>query len=1483
MGDSPTDSVFQRAWNNYLENELPKKKSKTNFIMAAEACSNDFTITPEVVNEAMKAAEVKHSERTSRRIVAHLSPVISVLRGYGAILEALASADPMPSALVWAGLKVIIDGLHRYQDLFETIKRSLETLSGQILRITQWQDLYSGDERMQELFYETYIHMIRFWARIDKECSRCSFTSRIRRAAATFSTSKLDNILSDMRTSIERIADQAQIVEANLSKSERRAAAKARADSSKFQKDVQLEQQAAKEHREAQKAIQALAEFDRVVQWLRAVDTQMETDFRRHKDIHERRIVGTCEWLRGDRTYNDWKDGSCSPSVLWIYAPPGAGKSYLCSTIVDSLQSDADESAVAFHFYDFQQMYSADDTLRLLGDQLLRYYWAQTKSIASELLALTQQNPYCQENICDVILFLVSALPKTFILLDGLDEGLSDSGWERSGVKVVLDFVIRLASDCPDKVRVWCSSQYRPYFNETLGGFTTINITDNAQQDVTRFLQAAIDKLDLDVGDQVPFLSNLVSRAGFNFLWASLMIEDLQERATSTATMQEMVYQDQLPTSLDDYYRAILNRIQAHHRSIACMVMFAKRPLRVEELSEAVGILQARDPSSLSTRDLPREKILLNLFAPLIEVKEREALDSTDKICYIFHSTVKDFILAHPDVLSSPSDPSVDLRISHCVPATACLLYLAQSKYAGLLTRDKVSGDWRDINGDSVDSVGHRFLFYTAKYWDKHLDDIDDASTCNNLRSRITSFIRSTNFRTCVQVQSLWVDSQFAVFNLRRMDGRSYLRRVFPSWFVDDDEGRALWEDYRRFLHDWKYFLSCQECAGNSTHTCKVLPCIGDLTRCWWSALGTSNFLAKYEGRFQSFSFQSDIAFEGPTMQTWEGVNVAQNEVFRLSVCGKATSSQSPQELNCDYWSFNSTEAPILRSRYIIHLTENSRDWKIYNNTPEDEKISKEMAPFLAFSNDFQTLRIGTQLYARRGENSFFAIQGAKATGTERHPAYVEEFARRDNIVILASRFRLNNRILEDTETTSDSDDCDDESDSDPEDDYESWSETSSIYSSSDEEQSNSQYDSDESNEGVYSVHHTSDSESDEVSDMGNDAGTVASDSESLDIETEAITGRAEEEEEYECDLGGDIEGETEDQKVYSHAWRTKFRKSKFHHTWASITIMDTSGTNEKTLFTFSRPISFKMYDSPPVIHPFHPLAVWPVGCGDVLFVDFVRDSHFVRRLRPSTYGTRQVFMKCCFSSCGKYLHIVTLEAKKASFWEYRHADRTPIKLAIVVLTFSLSSHKPSRAPPQLIHRVRVPVGTTTSLQPAKLPFTFTWRDDQVYVTCSSTILRVYRVQLFGCKPSSSTMSRPEGDGGLVKHQEPVLRPKKTMFLPESAKHGLVYYSPPTVENEAGKIIVSGGCQLKLRKRELGPENILDMLLFDGPATIFDLRTELRPTVGCYIREQDDLGGWGVCADDVENITEARNSGTLSRRLEKFDPSDDCDLEPYIY
>lgn len=201
--------------------------------------------------------------------------------------------------------------------------------------------------------------------------------------------------------------------------------------------------------------------------------------------------------------------------------------------------------------------------------------------------------------------------------------------------------------------------------------------------------------------------------------------------------------------------------------------------------------------------------------------------------------------------------------------------------------------------------------------------------------------------------------------------------------------------------------------------------------------------------------------------------------------------------------------------------------------------------------------------------------------------------------------------------------------------------------------------------------------------------------------------------------------------------------------------------------------------------------------------------------------------------------------------------ERTPLKLAIICVTFSLSSKKPSHAPPRLIHRVRVPVNTRSSLQPAKLPFTVTWGDNQIYISYSSKLLRVYRIELFSSKPSRKATSNI-GD---------VLRPKKTMFLPELAERGLVYYSPPTAGDRLGKIIVSDGRQLKSSKQELSPasEDDLDTIMFDGPATIFESCTELRPVVRCYVHEQDDLGDWEVYADDIGNVAETSDWGTLSR------------------
>ena len=56
--------------------------------------------------------------------------------------------------------------------MFDLMKDELQALIDQIVRITDYQDLYPDSEAMQELFFRSYTNIIRFWHRVHKECKR---------------------------------------------------------------------------------------------------------------------------------------------------------------------------------------------------------------------------------------------------------------------------------------------------------------------------------------------------------------------------------------------------------------------------------------------------------------------------------------------------------------------------------------------------------------------------------------------------------------------------------------------------------------------------------------------------------------------------------------------------------------------------------------------------------------------------------------------------------------------------------------------------------------------------------------------------------------------------------------------------------------------------------------------------------------------------------------------------------------------------------------------------------------------------------------------------------------------------------------------------------------------------------------------------------------------------------------------------------------
>jgi hypothetical protein len=301
------------------------------------------------------------------------------------------------------------------------------------------------------------------------------------------------------------------------------------------------------------------------------------------------------------------------------------------------------------------------------------------------------------------------------------------------------------------------------------------------------------------------------------------------------------------------------------------LIAFARRPLRLNEIREAIGLLQSSHPAAPDAADLPFARSLRKLFAPLIDIQSPSD-DSDDCTCRLFHSTVRDFLLKYPAILNDGVG-ELDLRISPCVIFNACLLYLSQARYQKLLVRNDAC--WVDALGDSVDH--HHFLVYSAKYWDKHVDDVPETDSS---RTRVQTFLTSSNFLTCIQVQSLWVDSQFIIFYVvGEPETNTYVRRVFPTWFAGHARDGKLWKDFRAFMHEWRYFLQCGSCENPK---CQLLPYAGEIDRFFWRALGSHNFMSRFEGRYTSFSFQGEETLDLPLSQCYEGVSVSGDEVRLL-------------------------------------------------------------------------------------------------------------------------------------------------------------------------------------------------------------------------------------------------------------------------------------------------------------------------------------------------------------------------------------------------------------------------------------------------------------------------------------------------------------------------------------------------------------------------------------------------------------------------
>ena len=180
-------------------------------------------------------------------------------------------------------------------------------------------------------------------------------------------------------------------------------------------------------------------------------------------------------------------------------------------------------------------------------------------------------------------------------------------------------------------------------------------------------------------------------------------------------------------------------------------MVYAKRPLFVNELREAAAVCHTCDGENIDKAQIPFKRKILELCEPLVRVYEVSGPEGGSETCYFCHASVRDFF--RNSSLYSDKATSNGYAISSQTMASICLRYLSQPRYMRLLVRNRDS--FQDADGGDI--MDHAMLVYAAKYWDKHLDAVDPSQALSDM---IDKFLRSQQFVTCLQVQSLLVDGE---------------------------------------------------------------------------------------------------------------------------------------------------------------------------------------------------------------------------------------------------------------------------------------------------------------------------------------------------------------------------------------------------------------------------------------------------------------------------------------------------------------------------------------------------------------------------------------------------------------------------------------------------------------------------------------------------------------------------------------------------
>jgi ankyrin repeat protein len=473
----------------------------------------------------------------------------------------------------------------------------------------------------------------------------------------------------------------------------------------------------------------------------------LAADYEEQKNFNPERVPDTCRWFLDDHRFHKWRNSTTS-CVLWLSTGPGCGKSVLSRTLVDEnlLTSRIMTSTVCYFFFKdgLERRQRGEDALCAILHQLYR------QNLASGLISHAYE-PFKSngQNLRSMFSELWKVLMKTaqdqsageiICLLDALDECQADAREQFLGQlnQLYNDFKPNVPNQPHIKFLItsrpnsdidakFCLLDPLTNFIEFAGDDQSDLISKEISLVIDRRIPEVVPKLDAK--SQTRLAEDLKSMGHRTYLWLHLVLKEIQRKFSSYSTLKRIKnLVQQLPASVADAYENILNRSSDPQvaRDILMIVLAARRPLTVHEMSVAVAIQRSKRPKSYEDLDLEpediRESNLRDICGFFISIHQ-------SKISLI-HQTAREFLLraaSQNGIESTASVPcmkwrhSVSIAEAEYVTSQICITLLLFDVFNEKMPWSDFHGphyDWKDEYEHFISD--YPLLKYASTRWPEH-------------------------------------------------------------------------------------------------------------------------------------------------------------------------------------------------------------------------------------------------------------------------------------------------------------------------------------------------------------------------------------------------------------------------------------------------------------------------------------------------------------------------------------------------------------------------------------------------------------------------------------------------------------------------------------------------------------------------------------------------------------------------------------------